>query len=293
MIRIFLFLITNLSVISLLLVASFFIGISPQSLFFMFLSTICVGFGGAFISLLLSKKIALISIGGKIINSPANEQEEWILKTIKKQALSLGLKVPELSIYNSNSVNAFATGPTRNSSLIAISSGLINSMNKNEIKSVIAHEISHINNGDMVTMTLIQGVVNTFVIFLSRGIAYLICLLSADNKSSSVTSSKNKSKYFFLKFVLEIMFGMLSSCVTMWFSRRREFYADAGAAKLSGVENMISALKVLKNYTHLSNEPKNVNSLCINGNLKYFLNIFSSHPPIDLRIKALYKKKYM
>ncbi|WII23500.1 protease HtpX [Buchnera aphidicola] len=290
MIRIFLFLLTNFSIIILLFILSALFGLHNRSLLYIICSTIITGFTGSIISLLLSKKIALFTVGGKIITEPKNELEEWVLKIIKKQSLRLNISNPEFAIYDSESVNAFATGYSKNSSLIAISSMLLKNMNKKEIEAIIAHEMSHISNGDMVTMTLIQGVLNTFTIFLSRGIAYIICNIFL---KSDTTSNKNKTDYVILTFILELIFGIAASCITMWFSRKREFYADASAAKLSSTKNMISALKSLQNYTDLSNEPKNVHALCINGKINSFLDLFSTHPPINVRIQALNKKKYM
>ncbi|CAL4321486.1 protease HtpX [Buchnera aphidicola] len=294
MIRIFLFLLTNLSIVSILFILGLFIKLNIYVFFFVIVSTFLTGFGGAIISLLLSKRIALFSVGGKIITDPANDREKWAFKKIKKQASKLNLKTPEFAIYDSDSFNAFATGATKNSSVVAVSTALLHKMRKNELEAVIAHEISHISNGDMVTMTLLQGILNTFTIFLSNGLSHMFCsmIFGEDNTSENLRQRKIGYHYYITLF-LEIIFGILASFITMWFSRKREFYADAGAAKLSSIENMIAALKTLEYHAYLINEPKNVNALCINGSINNFFYLLASHPPINTRIKALNKKKYM
>jgi heat shock protein HtpX len=293
MIRLLLFVVTNLSVISLLCIIAFFTGIQTNNIIYLIISGFLFGFGGAFISLLLSKKIALFSIGSNIIRNPQNKSEIWLLKVLKKQSVQLNIKTPDLTIYQSHSINAFATGPRKDSSLIAISTGLLNKMNKNEIKAVIAHEMTHIANGDMITMTLIQGVVNTFVIFLSRGIAYLLSNLGPNNNSSESILQKTGAAYLILTIFLEIIFGTIASFITMWFSRRREFYADAGSAKIVGVKNMIAALEKMQ-YNPCSLEiPKTLATFCINGQKNSIVSLFMSHPPLHVRIQALYNRTYM
>ncbi|WP_343187601.1 protease HtpX [Buchnera aphidicola (Periphyllus koelreuteriae)] len=293
MIRVLLFLLTNLAVTIILCILSFFIGIQNHNLYMFIISTFIFGFSGSFISLLLSKKIALLSIKSYIIKNPRNKTEKWLLKFIEKQAKKLEINTPELTIYTSNDINAFATGPTKNSSLIALSDKLIDVMNKNEIKAVISHEITHISNGDMVTMTLIQGIVNTFVIFLSKGIAYIISYIFSDNKNNGNIFIKNNIITLILTLFLEILFGTLSNCITMWFSRKREFYADAGSAKIVGKKHMISALKTINNHVQTFIKEENLATLSIHGKNKKFLNLFMSHPTIKNRIKALNNKTYM
>ncbi|CAL4321463.1 Protease HtpX [Buchnera aphidicola (Periphyllus testudinaceus)] len=293
MIRMLLFLLTNLAVISILCIISFLIGIKNHNIFIFIISTFIFGFGGSFLSLILSKKIALLSTGATIIKNPNNKTEEWLCKVIKKQSKKLNIKTPDLIIYDSKNINAFATGATKNSSLIALSNELLNCMKKNEIKAVIAHEMTHISNGDMVTMTLLQGIVNTFVIFLSRAIVYLLNNFFSDNKNNRLFFARNGIINLILTLFLEILFGTLASCITMWFSRKREFYADAGSAKIVGVKNMISALKTLDIQKDIFKEKEYISALCINGKNKSFLRLFMSHPTIKNRIKALNKKIYM
>ncbi|NIH16815.1 MAG: protease HtpX [Buchnera aphidicola (Periphyllus lyropictus)] len=291
--RIFLVSLTNISVLSIISIISCLFGIHFNKLTKVIISTFLFGFGGAFVSLLFSKRISMFSTGSKIIVNPKNKSEKWILKIIKKQSSKLKLKTPETAIYQSDNINAFATGPTKNSSLISVSSGLLKKMPKNEIKAVIAHEMTHISNGDMVTMTLIQGTVNTFVIFLSKIIIYFLSnIYLKDKKKINFLKKKSITRTIF-SFFLQTMFGIFSSIVVMWFSRNREFYADAGSAKLVGRKNMIAALKKLKLNSKKIVEPKNISSLCIDNNYNPFLNLLKSHPPLDSRIDALNKKKYM
>ncbi|WMC18840.1 MAG: protease HtpX [Enterobacteriaceae bacterium PSpicST2] len=254
--------------------------VNQISLFIM----IIFGFAGSIISILLSKLIILNSINGKIIIKPINKNEIWIMKTILNISKKKKIKMPEVIIYKSNDINAFATGPCSNNSLIGLSSNLIKYMKKNEIEAVIAHEISHISNGDMVTMGLLQGIMNTFILFLSQIITSLIC-----NQEK-----KNNQKFNFLQNIkttiftsLEIILGSLSNIIIMGFSRYREFRADADAAKLVGKNNMILALNRLKiSYKTINNS--NMITFYINGGkLNVLNNIFNSHPSLDDRIKAL------
>lgn len=293
MIRVLLFVVTNLSIVSLLCIIAFFTGLQANNILYFIISGFLFGFSGAYISLLLSKQIALFSIGSEIIKNPRNKFETWLLKVLKKQSKQLNITTPDLTIYNSNSVNAFATGSRKNSALIAISAGLLNKMNKNEIQAVIAHEMTHIANGDMITMTLIQGVLNTFVIFLSRGISYFFSNLSDNNNSSQSVLQKTGAGFLILTIFLEMFFGAIASFITMWFSRRREFYADAGSAKIVGVENMISALQKMQYNSYSVEIPKTLTTLCINGKQDSILNLFMSHPPLHVRIQALNNRTYM
>lgn len=191
------------------------------------------GFGGAFVSLLMSKWMALRSVGGEVIEQPRNETENWLLETVRRQSQQAGIAMPQVAIYHAPDINAFATGARRDASLVAVSTGLLQSMSRDEAEAVIAHEISHVANGDMVTMTLIQGIVNTFVIFISRLIAQVAAgFLGNRDGDGEGEGNGNPMIYFAVSMVLELVFGILASIITMWFSRHREFYADAGSAKL-------------------------------------------------------------
>lgn len=291
--RIFLVSLTNISILGIISIISLLFKIHTNKLIGFMVSTFLFGFGGAFVSLLLSKKIAMFSTGSKIIVNPKNKSEKWILKVIKKQSSKLKLKTPETAIYESDNMNAFATGPTKNSSLISISSGLLKKMPLNEIKAVIAHEMTHISNGDMVTMTLIQGTINTFIIFLSKMVIYFLSNISPNNKTQNNFLKKNFMVRIIFKFFLQTVFGIFANIIVMWFSRNREFYADAGAAKLVGRKNMIAVLKTLKLNLKKNIEPKNISVLCIDNNQNPFLHLLKSHPSLDTRIDALNKKKYM
>lgn len=292
MMRIALFLLTNLAVMFVFGIILSLTGIQGQSVPGLMIMAGLFGFGGSFISLLMSKWMALRSVGGQVIESPATETEHWLLNTVKRQADQAGIKMPEVAIYQAPDINAFATGARRDASLVAVSTGLLESMDRHEAEAVIAHEISHIANGDMVTMTLLQGVVNTFVIFISRIIAQLASGFLSNNNNDSESSQGNPMIYFVVSMVLEIVFGILASIITMWFSRYREFRADAGSAHLVGKEKMIAALQRLKT----SYEPQEAGSMmafCINGRSKSFSELFLSHPPLDKRIEALRMGTYL
>lgn len=230
--RVALFLLTNLAVIAVLSVVLnlvyAFTGIQSGSLSGLLVLAAVFGFGGSFISLLMSKSMALRSVGGQVIESPRNQTEHWLLETVSRQAQQAGIGMPTVAVYDSPDINAFATGAKRNDSLVAVSTGLLHNMTQDEAEAVLAHEVSHIANGDMVTMTLMQGVVNTFVIFLSRFIANLV----ANNNNEEGEGGTNYMVYFGVSMVLELVFGFLASFITMWYSRKREFHADAGAAHL-------------------------------------------------------------
>ncbi|NLS11461.1 protease HtpX [Vibrio sp. SM6] len=282
--RMFLFLATNLAVVLVLSVVLNIVyavtGMQPGSLSGLLVMAAVFGFGGAFISLMMSKSIALRSVGGVVIESPRNETEHWLLETVARQAKQAGIGMPTVAIYDAMDINAFATGAKRDDSLVAVSTGLLHNMTRDEAEAVLAHEVSHIANGDMVTMTLMQGVVNTFVIFLSRFIANIVA--SNDDEEGE---GSNMMVYFAVSMVLELLFGFLASFITMWYSRHREYYADAGAADLVGKQKMIAALERLK----MSQEPKLDGSLMafgINGK-QTLTELLMSHPPLDKRIDAL------
>lgn len=290
MMRIALFLLTNLAVMMVFGLVLSLTGIQGSSVQGLMIMSGLFGFGGAFVSLLLSKWMALRSVGGQVIEQPRNEVERWLFETVKRQSQKAGIAMPQVAIYQAPDINAFATGARRNASLVAVSSGLLQNMSRDEAEAVLAHEISHVANGDMVTMTLLQGVVNTFVIFISRLLAQIAAgfLSNRDNESSS----GNPMIYFAVSMVLELVFGILASIITMWFSRHREFKADAGSANLVGREKMIAALQRLKT-SYEPQEESTMLAFCINGKSKAFSELFLSHPPLDKRIEALRTGQYL
>jgi len=240
------------------------------------------GFAGSFISLALSKWMAKRATGMMVITQPRNELEQWLLSTVQKQAEKAGIKMPEVGIYEGPEINAFATGMTRNSSLVAVSSGLLRNMTRDEAEAVLAHEVSHIGNGDMVTLTLIQGVVNTFVMFFARIIGNIIDKAVLGNRDGHGLG------YFAVVFVLEIVFGLFASIIVMYFSRWREFRADAGGANLAGKHKMVAALERLAKNQSQSTLPTQIAAFGITGNLAQgFKKLFMSHPPLADRIAAL------
>lgn len=283
--RVMLFLATNLAVVLVLSVVLNIVyavtGMEPGSLSGLLIMAAVFGFGGSFISLLMSKSMALRSVGGMVIESPRNETEHWLLATVSRQASQAGIGMPTVAIYDSPDINAFATGAKRDDSLVAVSTGLLHSMTRDEAEAVLAHEVSHIANGDMVTMTLMQGVVNTFVIFLSRFIANIV----ASRDSEEGEGGSNMMIYFGVSMVLELVFGFLASFITMWYSRHREFHADAGAASLVGKHKMIAALERLK-MGQESQLEGSMMAFGINGK-RSMTELLMSHPPLDKRIAAL------
>ncbi|AYC19192.1 Protease HtpX [Dickeya dianthicola] len=293
MMRIALFLLTNLAVMAVFGLVLSLTGVQHNSMAGLIIMAGVFGFGGSIISLLMSKWMALRAVGGEVIEQPRNETERWLLDTVRAQSQQVGIAMPQVAIYHAPDINAFATGARRNSSLVAVSTGLLQNMSRDEAEAVIAHEISHVANGDMVTMTLVQGVVNTFVIFISRIIAQIVTsFLSGNRDDSEESSNGNPLVYMAVSMVLELVFGILASIITMWFSRYREFHADAGSAKLVGREKMIAALQRLKT----SYEPQEAGSMmafCINGKSKSLSELFMSHPPLDKRIEALRAGEYL
>lgn len=292
MMRIALFLLTNLAVMLVFGLVLSLTGIQSSSVQGLMIMAGLFGFGGAFVSLLMSKWMALRAVGGEVIERPRNEAERWLLETVRRQSQQVGITMPQVAIYQAPDINAFATGARRDASLVAVSTGLLQNMSRDEAEAVIAHEISHVANGDMVTMTLIQGVVNTFVIFISRLIAQIAAGFLSGDRDGEGSSSGNTMVYFAVSMVLELVFGILASIITMWFSRHREYHADAGSARLVGREKMIAALQRLKT----SYEPQEAGSLmafCINGKSKTFSELFMSHPPLDKRIEALRTGQYL
>jgi len=292
MMRIGLFLITNLAVMLIFGLVLSLTGIQSSSVQGLMIMAGLFGFGGSFVSLLMSKWMALRSVGGEVIEQPRNETERWLVETVRRQSQQAGIAMPQVAIYHAPDINAFATGARRDSSLVAVSTGLLQSMSQDEAEAVIAHEISHISNGDMVTMTLIQGIVNTFVIVISRLIAQVASGFLSGNRDGEESSGGNPMIYFAVATVLELVFGILASIITMWFSRHREFYADAGSAKLVGREKMIAALQRLKT-SHEPQEAGSMMAFCINGKSKSFSELFMSHPALDKRIEALRSGQYI
>ncbi len=240
------------------------------------------GFGGAFISLAMSKFVAKRMTGAKVITSPSNEAEAWLMQTVKQQAEIAGIGMPEVAIYDSPEVNAFATGMRRNSALVAVSTGLLRSMTRDEAEAVMAHEVSHVANGDMVTLALIQGVVNTFVIVLSRVVGHFV------DRVVFKTERGHGPAFYITSIVAQIVFGILASVIVFWFSRQREFRADAGAARLSGREKMIAALEKLKRNTGQAQLPEQIQAFGISGKKAQGIKrLFMTHPPLEERIEAL------
>ena len=282
--RIVLFLLTNIAVmvmfsIILAILSAFGINTDPNTTVGLLVFSAVLGFLGSFISLLLSKTMALRSVGGRVIENPANQDEAWLLSTVERLAMQWNLKTPQVAIYDSPDPNAFATGARKNASLIAVSTGLMQCMTKDEVEGVLGHEMAHIGNGDMVTMTLIQGVVNTFVIFFSRIIAQIAAAQVKEQLAGLV--------FFVCNIVLQIVFGLLASVVVMWFSRMREYRADAGSAKFVGTGKMVAALRKLQQmHGQVENEPlpQSVNAMGISGSRD---SLFSTHPSLENRIARL------
>lgn len=284
--RVALFLATNLAVLALLslvLAGLRAYGIDLGQNGQLILMASIFGFGGAFISLWISKWVAKRGTGAYVIEQPRNETERWLVETVRRQAQAAGIAMPEVAIYDAPEINAFATGPTRNNSLVAVSTGLLRAMTRDEAEAVLAHEVSHVANGDMVTMALIQGVLNTFVIVLARIVGRAIDGFLNNGRDEGVGVG-----YYVTVFILDIIFGMFASVVAMWFSRWREFRADAGGANLAGRDKMIAALQRLSQTYGESTLPKQVQAFGISGGVGHGLRkLFLSHPPLEERIAAL------
>ena len=291
MFRILMFLATNVAimvVISIVFSVLGFDGILAENgvdlnLQALLVLSVVIGFSGSFISLLISKWMAKRGMGVHVIdpNTPRNEAEIWLVATVRRQAQQAGIGMPEVGVFDSADPNAFATGASRNNALVAVSAGLMQSMQRDEVEAVLAHEISHVANGDMITMALIQGVVNTFVIFLSRLVGFFVDRVLLKNKSGLGIG------YFISSIIAQIVLGILASTIVMWFSRRREFRADAGGAKLAGSAKMISALQSLQASAGKSELPEQMAAFGIHGSKGGLAALFRSHPPLDKRIDAL------
>lgn len=287
--RIFLFVLTNLAVVFVISITLSLLGVDrvldeSGSINFTNLLVISavIGFAGSIISLLMSKWSAKRMVGAQVIENPSDPTERWLVETVKRQALSAGIGMPEVAIYDAPDVNAFATGWNRNNALVAVSTGLLHSMSREEAEAVLAHEVSHVANGDMVTLTLIQGVVNTFVVFFSKlfGIFVDRVLLKNDGRDGPGIGA------FVAEIIAQLLLGVLASIIVMWFSRQREFRADAGGASLAGREKMIAALERLKMNHEASALPKQMAASGISGD-SAFGRLFMTHPPLDERIAAL------
>ena len=290
MTRIFLFLATNAAILVLIsivfqvfgfedILAENGVDLNLQALLVM---SAVIGFGGSFISLAMSKFLAKRSMGVKIIEQPANSTEQWLVTTVQQQAKQAGIGMPEVGIFNAAEPNAFATGMSRNNALVAVSAGLLQNMNADEVEAVLAHEITHVSNGDMVTMGLIQGVINTFVIFLSRVIGHVV------DRVVFKTQRGYGPAYYITSIVSQIFLSIIASTIVMWFSRRREFRADAGGASLAGRNKMIAALQALQRGHEPHDLPGEFAAFGISGGLGTGIKkLFMSHPPLEQRIAAL------
>jgi heat shock protein HtpX len=285
--RIFLFLATNLAIVLVLSITMRLLGVDrivseSGGLNFnaLLIMSLVMGFAGSLISLFMSKWMAKRSVGAHVIESPSNATEQWLVNTVKRQADQAGIGMPEVAIYDSPDINAFATGWNKNNALVAVSTGLMNNMTQDEAEAVLAHEVSHVANGDMVTLTLIQGVVNTFVIFLSRVIGYIVDRVVFKNDRGEGIG------FFITVMVAQLVLGIFASMIVMWFSRYREFHADAGGASLAGKHKMIAALERLKLNHEEAALPKSVAAFGISGG-SAFSRLFMTHPPLEERIEAL------
>ena len=293
--RILLFLATNLAVLLVLsitvpLIMALF-GVRPDqsglNMTFLLVFAALMGFGGSFISLAMSKWLAKRAVGAQVIETPRNSTEQWLVDTVRRQAKQAGIGMPQVAIYDAPDINAFATGMNRNNALVAVSTGLLNAMDRDEAEAVLGHEISHVANGDMITLALIQGVVNTFVIVLSRVIGYLVdrVLLKNDREGHGIG-------YWVATIVAEIVLSILASMIVMWFSRKREFRADHGGAKLAGREKMIAALERLRRAHEPPALPNQMAAFGISGGIGHGLKrLFMSHPPLEERIAALQQQR--
>lgn len=288
--RIALFLVTNLAIVLVLGISLRLLGVESildQQGVGLDLNSLLVfsavfGFGGSLISLMISKWTAKRFTGAQVIETPGNRTEQWLVETVNRQAREAGIGMPEVAIYHAPDANAFATGMSRNNALVAVSTGLLEVMDQDEVEAVLAHEVSHVANGDMVTLALIQGVVNTFVIFLSRVIGHVIDRAVFKNERG------HGPAFWITAIIAELVLGILASIIVMWFSRQREFRADAGSAKIEGRDKMIAALEKLKTTIAQPHLPDQLAAFGISGGVgRGIKKLFLSHPPLDDRIDAL------
>ena len=292
--RIALFLATNIAIVIVLSITLRLLGVErilDQEGVNLNLNSLLVfaavfGFGGSLISLMISKWTAKRMTGARVITQPSGAMEQWLVSTVQRQAQKAGIKMPEVAIYDAPDVNAFATGPSRNNALVAVSTGLLNNMSQDEAEAVLAHEVSHVANGDMITLALIQGVVNTFVIFLSRVIGHMVDRVVFKNERG------HGPAFWITTIVAELVLGILASMIVMWFSRQREFRADAGGASLAGRQKMIAALQRLQKSVQQPHLPDQMAAFGISGGIGHGLKrMFMSHPPLEERIAALKSAK--
>ncbi|NLX53508.1 MAG: protease HtpX [Planctomycetaceae bacterium] len=288
--RVVLFLLTNLAVILVLGVVVNVLGLNTflqggnLNLSLLLGFAFVFGMGGSFISLLLSKWIAKSSTGAQVIEQPRNAAEQWLVETVRRQASQAGIVTPKVAIYQAPEPNAFATGPNRNNALVAVSSGLLQAMERDEVEAVLGHEVSHVANGDMVTLTLIQGVINTFVIFVSRIVGHIVDRALAGDSEDEYRGPG--IGFWITSMVTELCLGILASVIVMWFSRQREFRADAGGASLAGRQKMIAALQRLQQLSEPSQLPKELAAFGVSGR-RGLVKLLMSHPPLEDRIAAL------
>jgi heat shock protein HtpX len=285
--RIILFLATNMAIMVVISITLRLLGVDRimnqsggMNFNALLVMSLVMGFAGSLISLFLSKWMAKRSVGAQVIETPSNATEQWLFSTVQRQAEKAGIGMPEVAIYDSPDINAFATGWNRNSALVAVSTGLMNNMTQDEAEAVLGHEISHVANGDMITLTLIQGVVNTFVIFFSRIIAYVV------DRVILKTERGEGPAFFIVSMIAQMVLGVLANMIVMWFSRYREFHADTGGANLAGRQKMIAALERLKANHEQAALPKSVAAFGISGG-GAFSRLFMTHPPLEERIEAL------
>lgn len=291
--RILLFLATNLAIVVVLSITLRILGVERildaqgvgLDLNALLIFAAVFGFGGSFMSLAMSKWTAKRFTGAQVIEVPRNAQEHWLVTTVKRQAAQAGIDMPEVAIYDAPDINAFATGMSKNNALVAVSTGLLHAMNQDEAEAVLAHEVSHIANGDMVTLALIQGVVNTFVIFLSRVVGHTIDRVVFKNEEG------HGPAYWITAIIAEIVLGVLASIIVMWFSRQREFRADAGGASLAGKDKMIAALRRLQQAHEQAHLPQQLAAFGISGGNNGLMRLFMSHPPLEERIAALESRR--
>ena len=286
--RIVLFLAMNVAVLAVLSIASAVFGLEGYleaeggiNLNQLLIFSAIIGFSGSFISLAASKMIAKWTTGAQVIEQPRNSSEAWLVNTVQSHAQKAGIAMPEVAVFDAPEPNAFATGPTRNNALVAVSTGLMKNMRENEIDAVLGHEVAHIANGDMVTMTLLQGVLNTFVIFLSRLVGFFVDRVILKHERGFGIG------FFLTSLVAQIFLGILASMIAMWFSRQREFRADSGGADLAGRQNMIAALERLKAVHQPGQLPEQLQAFGISPSPSRFGRLLMSHPPLDERIAAL------
>ena len=286
--RIMLFIMTNIAIMVVLSITLRLLGVdsilaengSDLNIQALVILSGVIGFGGSIVSLLISKWMAKRMTGSVVITNPTTNVEKWLISTVEKQAKIVGIKMPEGAIFPTSAMNAFATGPSKNNALMAVSQGLLDNMSQGEIEAVIGHEMSHIANGDMVTLTLIQGVVNTFVVFLSRVIGHIVDrVILKNNRGHGIG-------YFVTVMISQVVLSILASTILMYFSRKREFVADTGGADLAGHQNMINALKRL-GQVEPEALPEQMAAFGINDKKSNIMALFSSHPPIEDRIAAL------